>query len=330
MACSGFSMWDPGMSRYIDVHHHILPPCYVEALGAERIGAQGSSGRLPYWAVADALERMDASDVASAVVSVSAPGLDLPDTRAAVRLARDCNEVSVEMSVSHPRRFGWFATLPLADLDAALTETRFAFEQGGADGVCLLSNHQGMYLGEAPLWPLYEELDRRAAVVFVHPTSPVAPVSVAGLSQSSLDFTFDTARAIASLIFSGVLRRFPRIRFIFSHMGGAMPYIAERIAVLARNDERLLSFIPDGISAELAKCYFDTALSANDVTFSAMQAVAGTRNLLFGSDYPFGPRDQVASGVTALRARGLSPESLLQVARGNAEHLFPRFVSAVA
>jgi len=318
------------VGRYIDVHHHILPPGYVEAVGAIKIGAQGSSGRLPHWTVEDALERMDAADVACAITSISAPGLEVADDVAA-RLARACNEVALDMCANHPRRFGCFATVPLVSLDAALAEVAFAYEQGPADGVCLLSNFRGKYLGDESLWPLYEELDRRSAVVFVHPTSPVAPVAVAGLSLSSLDFTFDTARAVASLIFSGVLQRFPGIRFIFSHMGGAMPYIADRIEVLARNDERLQSYIPNGIRVELAKCYFDTALSANEVTFSAMRAISGIDNLLFGTDYPFGPRDQVASAASALRdrchdaCRPLDAGEHRQIARGNAEQLFPRW-----
>ncbi|MGE4336072.1 MAG: amidohydrolase family protein [Pigmentiphaga sp.] len=318
------------MGRYIDVHHHILPPGYVDAVGAVKIGAQGSSGRLPYWKVEDALERMDAADVACAITSVSAPGLDVPDGDAA-GLARACNEVALDMCAAHPRRFGCFATVPLVSADAALAEVRFAYEQGQADGVCLLSNFRGAYLGDENLWPLYEELDRRSAVVFVHPTSPAVPVAVAGLSLSSLDFTFDTARTIASLIFSGVLHRFPRIRFIFSHMGGAMPYIADRIEVLARNDERLQAHIPNGMRAELARCYFDTALSANEVTFSAMRAISGVDNLLFGTDYPFGPKDQVASAAAALRDRcgdacqPLDAKGLWQIARGNAEQLFPRW-----
>src|SRR5690606_28641145 len=125
------------------------------------------------------------------------------------------------------------------------------------------------------------------AVVFVHPTSPVHPVNIAGLSASSLDFTFDTARAIASLIFTGTLQRFPKIQFIFSHMGGAMPYIAHRIEVLARNNPALQAYIPKGIHAELRKCYFDTALSANSATFGTMMEIASADNILFGTDYPF-------------------------------------------
>ena len=324
------------MTHYIDVHHHILPSAYVDAVGAVKIGSQGSAGKIPAWSVAGALARMDAAGVATAITSVSAPGLDVADAALAVRLARDCNEQAAEMTVRHAGRFGMFATLPLVSTDAALAELAYCADQLQADGVCLLSNFQGRYLGDTSLWPVLEELNRREAVVFVHPTSPQVLVPIEGLSASSLDFTFDTARALASLIFSGALLRFPQIRFIFSHMGGAMPYIAERIAVLARNNPRLQAFLPHGIRHELARCYFDTALSANTVTFAAMAAISGLDNVLFGTDYPFGPPDQVASAAASVQGLALGPDACLtpsqlrRIARGTAETLFPRFATPAA
>lgn len=315
------------MAHRIDVHHHILPASYVDVVGAQKIGAQGSSGRLPRWGIEDALQKMDAAGIRTAMTSVSAPGLDVADARQAVRLARVCNDFAADMVRAHPGRFGMFATLPVADMQAAIAEFSYAVDQLAADGACLLSNHRGVYLGEASMAPLYEELNRLGSVVFVHPTSPTQPVPIAGLSASSLDFTFDTARAIASLIFTGTLRRFPRIRFIFSHMGGAMPYIAHRIEVLARNNPALQAHIPDGIHAELRKCYFDTALSANPATFGAMREIASVDNLLFGTDYPFGPADQMDSAVLSLESLQLAPGDLHLIEEGNALKLFPRLAA---
>jgi len=317
------------MAQFIDVHQHILPDVYVEAVSAEAIGKQGSSGRLPRWSVEDALRQMDTSGIATAITSISSPGLLVQDATVAVPLARACNDFAAELTVRHSGRFGMFTTVPLTDIDSALVEVRYGYEQARADGICLLSNFNGKYLGDPHYWPLYEELDRRNAVVFVHPTSAQHRVDIEGLSASSMEFTFDTARALASLIFSGCLHRFPGIRFIFSHMGGAFPYIAERIGVLTRNNPRLQTFIPNGISAELAKVYFDTALSANAVTFAAMAEIAGLNNVLFGTDYPFGPPQPMTSAVDSLRAtllqRGDAADNLHRIARGSAETLFPRF-----
>ncbi|GAA5233076.1 amidohydrolase [Verticiella sediminum] len=311
----------------IDVHHHILPPFYVEAMGSHAIGAQGSSGRVPAWSVADALAKMDAAGIDTAITSVSAPGFAGQPLPARAELARRCNDFAAGMVAEHAGRFGMFAAVPSTDADAALAEIARAYDALHADGVCLLSNYDGAYLGEPVFSPIHEELDRRQAVVFVHPTSPVVPVPVGGLSASSVDFTFDTARAMASIIFGGVLQRYPRIRFIFSHMGGAMPYIAERIGVLARNNPALQAYIPQGISTELRKLYFDTALSANRVTFAAMMEIGSADNILFGSDYPFGPKDQMQDAVDSLARLGLQPGEIARIDSGNAGTLFPRFAA---
>lgn len=309
---------------HIDVHHHILPAYYVEQVGADRVGGQGSSGRVPSWSAADALERMDAQGVRTAVTSISAPGLPLSDLKERARLARWCNDFAAGLAAAHPGRFGMFATLPLPDVEAALREIDFAYGQCSADGVCLLSNYEGMYFDDARLRPLFEALDSREAVVFLHPTSPRSMSLVGGLSASTLEFPFDTTRAIASLLFGGVLRDFPRIRFIFSHAGGAMPYLAQRTQLLIRNNPRLQELVPGGIAAALRKAYFDTALSAHRETFATLLAVVGPENVLFGSDYPFGPKNQVEDAVAGLAGLGLSPADHARIAHGNAAALFPR------
>ncbi len=316
------------MKGWIDVHHHILPASYVEQVGPVKIGAQGSSGKCPYWSEEDALERMDAAGIATAITSISAPGLDVAAPEQERQLARECNEIAARLGKRHPGRFGYFAALPWLTPGAAEAEALHAFESLQADGVCLLSNHRGRYLGDAMYLPLYEWLNQREGVVFVHPTSPEVPVDIAGLSASMLDFTFDTARAIVSLVFQGVLQRYPHVRFIFSHMGGALPYIAQRIEVLARNNPALQAYIPDGIGVELSKCYFDTALSANRTTLAAMRELTSVDRMLFGTDYPFGPKDQMQSASESLEALPLLETERHAVGRGTAEALFPRFRSS--
>lgn len=230
------------------------------------------------------------------------------------------------MMAQHLGRFGMFAALPLPDIDATLREIRYAYDECAADGVCLLSDYEGVYFDDSRFYPLFDELHRRRSVAFVHPTSPLAmPPLVGGLSASTLEFTFDTARAIAALIFGGVIRDSPGIRFIFSHAGGALPYLAGRIDLLTRNNPRRQEFIPNGMAGELHKMYFDTALSANRTTFAALVDAVPETNILFGTDYPFGPRNQIKDAADSLRNLGLSVDALSGIGRGNALSLFQRF-----
>ena len=308
----------------IDIHHHILPPHYVQEIGTEPIGVQGSSGRVPAWSIEAALQGMDEAGIRTAITSVSAPGFAPLAPQRAARLARWCNEFAARLGSDHPGRFGSFASLPLPDIDASLAEVEYAFDQLRADGVCMLSHYAGMYLGAPEFDPLYEVLDRRNAVVFVHPTSPLNLQLVAGLSASTLEFPFDTTRTVADLIFARVPARFPNIRWIFSHAGGAIPYLSGRIDVLTTNNPRLREQIPEGFSAELRKLYFDCALSYSQPTIDALAAAVGPDQLLFGSDYPFGPRHQMVATARGIDALPWSADRKDRLRNANAAALLPR------
>ncbi|MGE0796738.1 MAG: amidohydrolase family protein [Lautropia sp.] len=309
----------------IDVHHHILPQRYVDAVGAGPIGSQGSSGRVPAWSVEAALEGMDAAGIAVAITSISAPGFGVLAGQPAAALARWCNEFAARLGQDHSARFGMFTALPLPDLDASLQEAAYAFDQLHSDGVCLLSNYGGRYLGAPEFDALYQELDRRHAVVFVHPTSTAGMHLVGGLSASTLEFPFDTTRAVADLIFARVPARFPNIRWILSHAGGAIPYLSGRVEVLTTNNPKLREAIPDGFQAELRKFYFDCALSYNATTMDALRQEVGSTQLLFGSDYPFGPRGQMAGTAAGVAALPWSEDEKQRVRTANAAALFPRW-----
>ena len=223
-----------------------------------------------------------------------------------------------------PTRFGMFSCLPMDDLDAALAESAYTDDILKADGICLMSHYDGAYLGERRFHPLYEELDRRCAVVFVHPTTPVHPVLVAGLSASMLEFPFDTTRTIASLVFGGVLRSYPNIRWIFSHAGGAMPYLSGRLETVSKVNPGLREHIPDGLPQALRAVYFDCALSANPVHFAALRALVDDSQILFGTDYPFGPKRQMMETVGGLASLNLPSEAVMAIESANALRLFPR------
>ena len=309
----------------IDVHHHILPAHYVETVGADSVGLQGSAGRVPAWSIDAALAGMDAAGIRTALTSISSPGFAPADAAQVPALARWCNEFAADMVRDYPGRFGMFAALPLNEVDAALTEVTHAYDVLHADGLCLLSNYAGRYLGDANFRPLYAELNRRSAVVFVHPVAPAQPWSFKRLSASTLEFPFDTTRTIASLIFEGIVRDYPSIRWIFSHAGGAITALCGRIELLSTNNPALREFIPHGFAAELKKLYFDTALSADPGTMAHLEALVSTDRILFGTDYPFGPRGQMQGASASLDALPWSEPVKGQVAHGNAQKLFPRF-----
>ncbi|MES1980599.1 MAG: amidohydrolase family protein [Pseudomonadota bacterium] len=309
----------------IDVHHHILPTHYVESVGEHPVAVQGSSGRVPTWGIEHSLEAMDAAGIQTAITSLSAPGLAPADKSKVAYLARWCNDFAAGMGRDHPGRFGMFATLPLLEIDAALAEVAYSFDVLKADGACLLSNYGGRYLGDPFFRPLYEELNRRKAVVFVHPTSPQSMVQIDKLSASTLEFTFDTTRTAASLVFGKVLTDFPGIRWIMSHAGGTIPFLCGRVDVLTTNNATVREKIPNGFKVELAKLYFDTALSANPATLHAVEEIATTDHILFGSDYPFGPKGQMNQAAAALDAMDWDKETLGKINRDTAAALFPRF-----
>lgn len=305
----------------VDVHHHILPPAYVAALGA-RMGAQGLTGATPRWSPEISLEAMERNGIAAAVTSISSPGVWHGNPAEAAALARDCNEYAARMVQDHPSRFGFFATLPLPDIDAALRETERAFDTLGAEGVCLLTNFGGIYPGDARLAPLFDELDRRGAVVFFHPTASAGWTQLPDIPWPTLEFPFDTTRAVVSLLMGGTLARCRRIRFIFAHAGGAVPFLAERIARL-NAIPAFREAVPDGVLPTLGRIHVDVALSANRLIFASLQQVLPASQMVFGSDYPHAGEPTMAATVGGLAALDLEEEAHRAIARDTALRLFP-------
>ena len=212
----------------VDTHHHVVPPEYAAWLRAK--GALAGDLPIPSWQPEAALSLMDRHDVRTAVLSVSTPGVHLGDGADARAMARHVNEYAAQMTRDHPDRFGFFATMPLPDVDGALDEVAYAFDTLGADGVVLLANNRGTYLGDESFDPLFDELQRRAAVVFVHPSVPPGLDPIDGIPPFMADFLLDTTRAAVNLARSGTLERCPDVTVILSHAGGFIPYAAYRLA----------------------------------------------------------------------------------------------------
>jgi 6-methylsalicylate decarboxylase len=311
----------------IDVHHHILPPDYVTSVGDARIGPLILSGRTPQWTPALSLEAMDRNGIATAVTSISAPGLWFGDAEETRRLTRLCNDYAAQIRASHPGRFGIFASLPLPDVDGSLREIEYSLDHLRADGIGLMTNYAGVFPGDAAFEPVFDELNRRSAVVYFHPTAAPCSTCLPEIPAATLEFPFDTTRAVTSLLFGGTFTRCPNISFIFSHAGGTVPFLAERIARLEVRPE-FKKAVPNGVLAELRRLYYDTALSANAITFAALFKLVTPANVLFGSDYPFAPEATMTATVRGLGALGLDAGDLQAIERDNALGLLPGLLRA--
>jgi len=309
----------------IDVHHHILPAEYVSALA--RIGISGGGGiPFPSWSVDAALGVMDRHGIQAAVTSISTPGVHFGDAAAARDLARRCNEISARQISDHPTRFGGFAILPLPDVGGALRELEYALDTLHLDGVVLLaSQHDGRVLGDPAFDEVFAELDRRKAIVFVHPTIPKSsetiPIDVPGFAA---EFTFDTSRAILNLIWSGAAERFQSMRLIFSHAGGTAPFLAWRWSLLDFLPGTL-ERAPRGVMHYLKGFFYDTALSANPHALRSLCELVPATQILFGSDFPFAPEPVTEMTVAGLASYdGFDAPARAAVERDNALALLPR------
>ncbi|KAA0917830.1 amidohydrolase family protein [Streptomyces apricus] len=315
----------PRSSGRVDVHQHVLPPFYRDLLAGA--GIAGVGGRaLPDWSAGAALDLMDLLGITTAVVSVSAPGTGfLSDPEEAAGLARRLNDFCASLPADHPGRFGWFATLPAPGTAACAAEAERALDELGADGVVLLANNGGTYLGAEGQDALWRSLDERGATVLIHPAELPAP-AVDGIPPFAADFLLDTTRAAYLLVRRGVVRRHPGIRFVLSHGGGFVPYASHRLAVTiaAEAGRSLLDVLDD-----FRSFYFDTALSSSPAALPSLLAFARPGHVLFGSDWPFAPAPAGQYFANGLKT-GVAPKMLAAIDHANAEALFPRLGGAPA
>jgi predicted TIM-barrel fold metal-dependent hydrolase len=306
----------------IDVHHHILPPPYIEAARERILAVAPTFLHVLKWTPQQSIDAMDRAGIATAITSISTPGIWFGDAQTSRKLARQCNEYAAGMVQNHAGRFGVFAALPLPDIEGSLREVEYALDVLKADGIGLMTSYGDKWPGDRAFAPIFEELNRRRAVVFFHPTTPsCCSTLIPDVPSSAIEFLFDTARAIASLLYSGSLSRFSNIKFVFSHSGGALPPIADRMARLANADQRVAARLPNGAMYELKRLYYDVATSVGRTNLGALLQLVSLTNILFGTDFPYLP---ISATLEGLLKFGLSLQELAAIERANAIALFPR------
>lgn len=323
LGASAFLPHDAGAAEksarnIIDVHHHVYPPAYV----AELARANQNLAAAKEWTVEKSLADMDKAGVATAIGSITTPGVSFTDAAAARRLARECNEYMARLGGDHAGRFGFFAILPWPDADASLKEIEYALDTLKADGIGMLTSYGDKFFGDPYFAPIFEELNRRNAVVYTHPTpAECCRNPLAGIPDTIVEYGTDTSRAITRTVFSGTSQKYPGIRMIFSHAGGSMPFMNERMVNLAKTPQYAKQ-LPGGFLAEAAKFYYDTAQASNAAAMSALKKTVPVSQIVFGTDYPF--RTSIEH-VEGLKACGVfSAAELRAIERGNVLKLLPR------
>lgn len=308
----------------VDVHHHLLPQFYIDA--QEAAGITGSAYRgFPEWTPAGSLALMESCNIATAILSYTSPGFWFGDQAQTNALTRQANDFLAELSADYPGRFGGFAFLPLPDIDAALKEIARSLDDLSLDGINLLTSIDERYIGHPDFEPVYEELNRRSAAVFIHPCYPPGTEAEGwDIPRMLIDYPFETTRVATNLIMKGVMTRYPDIRFILSHAGGTLPFLAHRLAIFDKRTPFGENY-PEGALALMKRFWFDTALSADPIPLGALKQIADPAKILFGTDYPYVVEEVAIAETEALdRWDGFDEESRGAINRENAEILFPR------
>ena len=302
----------------IDVHAHLSPPDWIAALGPKKLVTPPSVE----WTVEKHIADMDRAGVETSILSVTTPGLWFGDNAAAGRLARECNDYAAKLVQAEYGRFGMFVALPLPDIDGSLKEIAYGLDTLKADGVGLFTSYGDKWLGDPAFAPVFEELNRRKAVVYTHPTTANCCRNlVPGIFDQIIEFGTDTTRAIARMVFSGSAARYPDIRLIFSHAGGTMPFLIERFDFMAALPQHKAAF-PDGFRPVARKFYYDTAQTANPGSMAALTKIIPPSQVLFGTDYPFRTAIEHVEGLQKCGA--FNARQLRAVERDNALKLLQR------
>jgi 6-methylsalicylate decarboxylase len=330
----------------IDIHHHHVPPALATRPGAAGglgnggapAGGRGGAGRAGAgaaaagggafgrgWTPEKTLEQMEKYDISVAILSMTQMGPLLYDNTEKGRMAvRTGNEYGASLMQKWPKKFGLFTGVPLPDIDGVMKEIEYGYDTLKADGIGIYTNdNQNRWPGDPYFDPMWQELNRRNAIVYMHPLAPPCCTNLNdSVSTAMNEFDFDITRGCTSILANGIFHRFPNVKVIIPHSGGTMPMIAGRIKDRYPKDAKHAEYIPNGVIAELQKFYFDIAHGSFPWPMAAMTKFAQPDRILFGTDYPFEP---IESTVNEIPGLGYSADFWRAVDRGNAEKLLPRF-----
>lgn len=307
--------------RAIDVHAHYLPEAYRTALLDNGHSQPDGFPHVPAWSAEEHIAAMNRLGIATSLLSISSPGVHLGDQAATRDRAREVNEAGRRAVVDHPGRFGLFASLPLPDVGAAIAEIAYCCDRLDVAGFTLLTNIGGTYLGDRAFQPVFDELDRRNARLFIHPTSPACWEHTSlGRPRPMLEFFFDTTRAVVDLVLTGTVARHPGIEFLIPHAGATLPMVADRVSVFSQ----LLEVDPAvDVLRDLRRLHFDLAGFPLPRQLDALLTLTTLEHLHYGSDYPFTPEFVAATAGDRLAEAGDPPGSFLDALHANTEQLFP-------
>jgi predicted TIM-barrel fold metal-dependent hydrolase len=306
----------------IDVHHHIVPPTWFAALKQAKLDNPPMSG----WTPQRSIEDMDKAGIATSITSPTTPQVGFLAAPDAARIARESNEYAKKLMTDHPGRFGVFAMLPMPYIDESLKEIAYAFDTLNVDGIGMMTSYGDKWLGYPKFAPVFEELNRRKATVYTHPTSANCCVNlVRGLSDATVELGADTTRTIANLIFSGAAQNYADINFIFSHGGGVLTAVAERLEIqMVSTPPYKEKFTRETVDGQLRRFYYDTAQVSNAVTIGALAKLVPVSQIVFGTDYPYRTGAEHVKGLAA----NFNAGELKAIDRDNALRILPRLRTA--
>ncbi|KAJ5706107.1 hypothetical protein N7536_001796 [Penicillium majusculum] len=338
LAClaTGHTLTDSVSSNYkIDVHSHVVPSIWREELISAGYPVKNDTlytDGFPVsdWTLDSHITTMNSLGVNYSTISVSAPGVFfLKEAKKAKSLARRVNLLLHNYTRTYPTRLGALCLLPLPYVDEAVEELKFCLDTLGFVGVGLYTNANGTYLGDKSLDPVFSALDKRNASVFVHPASPECTSVANGWPIPMTEYPFDTVRAIENMLLTGQRAQYPDIKMIFAHGGGAIPFLATRIAGMASLPWLGGLPVPESL-AQLAGYYFDTAASTSAIQLAALKSFIGTDQIVVGTDYPYVPASQASAGLSAIQGNGnFTTVEMGQINNLNALTIFPRIVKAL-
>jgi predicted TIM-barrel fold metal-dependent hydrolase len=317
-------------SGTVDVHHHFYPRFLMDAWAAASLEGDWAAYKKlfmgsPYnqWSPDSAVDLLDQAGIATAVLSLPAGTVGFLKGEAQIGMIRQVNDYATRLRQDRPGRFGLFALLPMPDVAASLAEITRAMDDLGATGIALMTSYGNRWLGHPDFVPVLEELNRRKAVVHVHPKAPTCCTNLVQSNpwaeSSLLEFPFDSGRTIFDLLQSGALVRFPDIRWIFSHLGGVIPMLAGRLRDVGPGFWRDLETVaPKGIDHEFRRLRYDTAASAYEPSMRAALAYFPVENLHFGTDHP---HYDLMQTVDHFRGLKLSSSQRSAILSGNSRRL---------